>query len=84
MCQYVIARAWRRSVSLSLAEHCSNVDETVSQFFEWQNIIQPIGKLVIPINTSLVRTDTSRRKTAELTTNRKTAVTVPRSLSFDT
>ena len=26
MCRYVIARAWRRSLSLSLAEHCSNVD----------------------------------------------------------
>ena len=47
-------------------------------------IIQPIGKLAIPVDTSLARAETSRRSTAELTNNMKIAVTVPRSLSFDT
>ena len=49
-----------------------------------RNIIQPIGKLAIPIDMSLARADTSRRSTAEPTTKMKVAVTVPRSLPFDT
>ena len=54
---YVIARAWRRSLSLSLAEHCSRVDAIWPSlnFSNGRNIIQPIRKLAIPIDTSLAR-----------------------------
>ena len=79
MCRYVIARAWRRSLSLSLAEYCSNVDaiQQSLNFSNGRSIIQPIGKLATPVDTLLTHAHTSRRITAKLTTNTKIAVTVP-------
>ena len=73
MCRYVIAHVWRRSLSLSLAEHCSNVDtvQPSLDFSNGSNIIQPIGKMAIPIDTSLALADMLWRSTAELTTNQK-------------
>ena len=56
MCRHVIARAWRRSLSLSLAEHFRTLTQSDNRSI-FRSIIQPIGKLAILIDTSLTRAE---------------------------